>query len=75
MSDEPLLRYLGVSPNGRKFEPTMWTRAMLLDRVEEIRHTAGATELNRCTLMSWFPFHAPNYHEPKLWCVVLTLCL
>lgn len=48
VSDEPLMRYLGTLPEEQKFEPTMWTKAALLDRVEEIRHTPGATELNRC---------------------------
>jgi len=51
VSDEPLLRYLGVEPSECKFEPTMWTKGMLLDRVEEIRHTPGATELNRCGVL------------------------
>jgi len=51
VSDEPLMRYLGTLPEEQKFEPTMWTKAALLDRVEEIRHTPGATELNRCGVL------------------------
>jgi gentisate 1,2-dioxygenase len=51
VSDEPLMRYLGTLPNESKFEPTMWTRAALLDRVEEIRHVPGATERNRCGVL------------------------
>jgi len=51
VTDEPLLRYLAVQPEGCKFQPTMWTKAMLLDRVEEIRHGAGAMELNRCGVL------------------------
>lgn len=37
--DQPLLDYLGVTPNGvKKFEPTLYKKADILDRVEEIRH-------------------------------------
>lgn len=37
--DEPLLRYLGVNPSDeKKFEPTLYRRSDMLDRVEEIRH-------------------------------------
>mmetsp|Transcript_29767 Transcript_29767/g.65021 ORF Transcript_29767/g.65021 Transcript_29767/m.65021 type:complete len:396 (-) Transcript_29767:453-1640(-) len=51
VSDEPLMRYLGTLPEEAKFEPTMWTRTALLDRVEEIRHEPGSTELNRCGVL------------------------
>lgn len=37
--DEPLLQYLGVQPSDtKKFEPTLYRREQMLDRVEEIRH-------------------------------------
>ena len=37
--DEPLLRYLGVNPSDeKKFEPTLYRRSEMLERVEEIRH-------------------------------------
>ena len=36
--DEPLMDYLGVAPAGKKFEPTLFRREKMLERVEEIRH-------------------------------------
>lgn len=47
--DEPLLNYLGVSPAGKKFEPTLYKREKLLERVEEIKHEQppGGKERNR----------------------------
>ena len=45
--DEPLLTYLGVSPARAKFDPTLFTRARLLETVEEIRHAPGMAHVNR----------------------------
>jgi gentisate 1,2-dioxygenase len=39
--DEPLLNYLGVLPAGRKFEPTLYRRKDMLDRIEEISHSSN----------------------------------
>lgn len=47
VTDEPLLRYLGVAPVDRKFEPTMWRKERLLKEVANIASSTSATELNR----------------------------
>lgn len=39
--DEPLMNYLGATPNVRKFEPTLYKKDRLLEKVEEIRHETG----------------------------------
>jgi len=39
--DEPLMNYLGATPNVRKFEPTLYKKADLLKKVDEIRHDTG----------------------------------
>lgn len=39
--DEPLMNYLGATPNVKKFEPTLYKKEDLLKRVEEIRHESG----------------------------------
>jgi len=39
--DQPLMEYLGVIPNQRKFEPTLFKRRDMLNRVEEISHSKG----------------------------------
>ena len=39
--DEPLMKYLGVQPSGRKFEITVFTREEMLNHVEEIKHSEG----------------------------------
>ena len=49
VTDEPLLKYLGVTATERKFEPTMFRRKMMLDSVADIAEEKGAAglELNR----------------------------
>ena len=36
--DGPLLRYLGVAPTEKRFEPTYFSRELLIERVQEISH-------------------------------------
>ncbi|CEF97267.1 RmlC-like jelly roll fold [Ostreococcus tauri] len=49
--DEPLMQYLGVSPaDEKKFEPTLYRREQMLERVEEIKHDSGASN-NRCGVL------------------------
>ena len=45
--DEPLMEYLGVTPSGCKFKPTLYTRERLLESVAEIRHQSVKGERNR----------------------------
>jgi len=47
VNDEPLLRYLGVSPCEKTFEPTVIRRARMLSEVERISHEPGAQHRNR----------------------------
>jgi gentisate 1,2-dioxygenase len=39
--DEPLMNYLGATPHVKKFEPTLYKKEMLLERVQRIRHESG----------------------------------
>jgi len=39
--DEPLMNYLGVTPNVKKFNPTLYKKSDMLAHVEEIRHKTG----------------------------------
>ena len=45
--DEPLMDYLGVTPNAKKFEPTLFKRDLMLREVEEIAHQNTEGERNR----------------------------
>jgi len=45
--DQPLLDYLGVTPDKVKFDPALFTRKHMLDTVEEIRHGPGMEHANR----------------------------
>ena len=45
--DEPLMDYLGVAPNAKKFEPTLFKRDLMLREVEEIAHQNTEGERNR----------------------------
>lgn len=47
--DQPLMDYIGCRPNVKKFEPTLYKKADLLARVEEIKHmpTEDGAERNR----------------------------
>jgi gentisate 1,2-dioxygenase len=49
--DEPLMDYLGVNPSSKKkFEPTLYRKKDMLDRVEEIKHDKSASN-NRCGVL------------------------
>jgi hypothetical protein len=43
--------YLGCKPNVKKFEPTLYKKADLLARVEEIKHEKRGEDCNR--LVGW----------------------
>ena len=47
--DQPLMDYIGCKPCVKKFEPTLYKKADLLERVEEIKHTPteDGSERNR----------------------------
>lgn len=47
VTDEPLMRYLGVGPTEQKFQPTMFKKERMLEEVENISHRPGAEHLNR----------------------------
>ena len=49
VTDEPLLKYLGVSATEKRFEPTMFRREMMLNSVQDLADEKGAAgeELNR----------------------------
>ena len=49
--DQPLMDYIGCKPNVKKFEPTLYKKADLLARVEEIKHmpTEDGAEAGGCT--------------------------
>eukprot|EP00471_Norrisiella_sphaerica_P009863 CAMPEP_0184503174 /NCGR_PEP_ID=MMETSP0113_2-20130426/51733_1 /TAXON_ID=91329 /ORGANISM="Norrisiella sphaerica, Strain BC52" /LENGTH=393 /DNA_ID=CAMNT_0026892621 /DNA_START=68 /DNA_END=1249 /DNA_ORIENTATION=+ len=49
--DGPLLSYLGVTADKRKFEPTVYKKEMLLECVEEIRREPGAEGRNRMGIL------------------------
>ena len=48
VSDEPLLRFLGVTPSQPRFSLTVFRNEQLRDRVQELRHEEGAEHRNRC---------------------------
>lgn len=47
ISDEPLMKYLGVSPVTRKFEVTHFKKETMYQNIEAIKHEAGAEHKNR----------------------------
>lgn len=49
--DAPLLKYLGVSPNCKKFKPTHFKRERMLAEVERIKHQPGAEHRNRMGIL------------------------
>lgn len=49
--DAPLLKYLGVSPNCMKFNPTLFKRERMLAEVERIKHQPGAEHRNRMGIL------------------------
>lgn len=51
VTDEPLLKYLGVKPNVQKFNATHFTKARMLAEVERISHEPGAEHRNRMGIL------------------------
>lgn len=49
--DQPLLTYLGVQPNKRRFRTTLFRRERLLAEVERIKHQPGAEHRNRMGIL------------------------
>jgi len=47
VSDEPLLKYLGVSATEKKFEPTLFKKERMFETVELLKHEEGAAHKNR----------------------------
>lgn len=51
VSDEPLLKYLGVAPIVEKFNITHFTREAMLNEVERISHEPGVEHRNRMGIL------------------------
>lgn len=51
ITDEPLMSYLGVSPDCQKFRPTVFRKERMLAEVEMIRHQPGAEHRNRLGIL------------------------
>jgi len=51
VSDEPLLKYLGVKPNVKKFKTTLFRKERMLTEVERIKHQPGAEHRNRLGIL------------------------
>jgi len=47
ITDEPLLKYLGVCPNVKKFEPILFKKKEMYDCVEELKHSPDNKHNNR----------------------------
>lgn len=74
ISDEPLLRYLGVTPSEVRFPPTLYTREVLMAEVERIRHAPGADHRNRMgVLLSGTSMPETKTLTPTLWALLNTL--
>ena len=55
--DEPLMRYLGVTPSEPEFTTTVFRNKYLLDKVEEVRHACFASAHTSKTISA----HHPGY--------------
>lgn len=51
ITDEPMLRYLGVTPNEKRFSPCHYTKARMLAEVERVNHEDGAEHRNRMGIL------------------------
>ena len=51
VTDEPLLKYLGVKPNGTKFNVTLFRKERMLAEVERIKHQPGSEHRNRMGIL------------------------
>jgi gentisate 1,2-dioxygenase len=74
ISDEPLLRYLGVSATEPRFGAAFYGRKVLLDAVELIRHEPGAEHRNRMgILLSNEAMSETKTLTPVLWALLNVL--
>uniref|UniRef100_A0A7S1U2L0 Cupin 2 conserved barrel domain-containing protein n=1 Tax=Phaeomonas parva TaxID=124430 RepID=A0A7S1U2L0_9STRA len=51
ITDEPLLRYLGVKPSEKRFKPAHYTKERMLAEVERVSHEDGAEHRNRMGIL------------------------
>jgi len=51
VTDEPLLSYLGVEANKKKFQATLFSKERMLAEVERISHEPGAQHRNRMGIL------------------------
>jgi gentisate 1,2-dioxygenase len=51
INDEPLLKYLNVVPNFRNFEPTLFRKEIMLEKIEEISHHENVEHKNRLGIL------------------------
>lgn len=51
VTDEPLLRYLGVAPIERRFEPTLFPATRVQSELDAIEHSPRATDRNRLAVL------------------------
>mmetsp|Transcript_15567 Transcript_15567/g.14100 ORF Transcript_15567/g.14100 Transcript_15567/m.14100 type:complete len:345 (-) Transcript_15567:168-1202(-) len=51
ITDEPLLKYLGVKPDTKKFKATLFRKERMLAEVERIKHQPGAEHRNRLGIL------------------------
>jgi len=51
VSDEPLMKYLGVAPNEQKFRPTLFRKEQLLAEVEVLKHQENQEHRNRLGIL------------------------
>lgn len=51
VSDEPLLKYLGVVPSEEMFKPTLFKREKMVETVEVLRHDENAQHKNRLGIL------------------------
>lgn len=51
VNDMPLMQYLGVKPNAKKFNATLFRKERLLAEVERIKHQPGAEHRNRMGIL------------------------
>jgi len=51
VNDEPLLNFLGVSPNEKKFHPTLFKKNDLYQKLNEIIHTTNHETSNRLGIL------------------------
>ena len=74
LTDEPLMRYLGVSPSEERFGVAFYSREVLLSAVDEIRHEEGAQHRNRMgVLLSNEACPETKTLTPVLWALLNVL--